>query len=162
VYPVAIRFGFSPNVFEMWIDRTRYVGSLSGSPPTSFSLKDATSGLYGWQGGWGQLQIYIGDASDFTFSDYLAQIDHATNGLTGGLRWQRTDERIRQLLRYAGLADSQMNLDHGVAYMPRASLAGTTLQSQLDLAVATEQGRLFVAGDGTVQFHNRITTRYNL
>lgn len=162
VYPVAIRFGFTPNVFEMWIDRTRYVGSLAGSPPTSYSLRDATSGLYGWQGGWGHLQVYVGAEADFTFTDYLVQIEHATSGLTGGLRWQRTDERIRTLAKYAGLTDAQLDLEQGAAWMPRATLAGSTFITEAQAAVDTEQGRLLMTGDGNLRFDNRSTTRYNL
>lgn len=160
-YPVAIRWGWSPAVFEVWIDQTRYVGSPSGSGPTGGFLYTVDSGAFSSQGGFGHVQIYAGPAADWTFEDYLAQIYDATNGLTGGLRWQRTDERLRQLLRYAGLTDAQMDLDPGVAYMPRASLARTTLTDQIARVVATEQGRVFVAGDGTVRFHNRIRTRYN-
>lgn len=160
-YPVAIRWGASPAVFEVWIDRTRYTGSLSGSGPTGATLSTIDSGAFSSQGGFGQLQVYAGPATAWTFEDFLAQIDHATNGLTGGLRWQRTDERLRQLLRYAGLTDAQMDLDPGVAYMPRASLAGTNLADQISRVVATEQGRVFVGGDGNVRFHNRVTARYN-
>jgi hypothetical protein len=160
-YPVALRWGASPAVFEVWIDRARYVGSLSGSGPTGAALSSVDSGAFASQGGFGHLQIYAGAPADYTFEDYLAQIDHVTNGLSGGLRWQRTDERLRQLLRYSGLTDAQMDLDVGVAYMPRASLAGTTLPDQVARVIATEQGRVFVGGDGTVRFHNRIRARYN-
>lgn len=160
-YPVAVRWGASPAVFEVWIDRTRYVGSLSGSGPTGGTLSSVDSGAFSSQGGFGHLQIYAGTPEAWTFDDYLAQIDHACNGRTGGLRWQRTDERLRQLLRYAGLTDAQMDLDPGVAYMPRASLARTALPDQISRVVATEQGRVFVGGDGRVRFHNRIRTRYN-
>ena len=161
VYPVAIRWGFNPPVFEAWINRTRYVGSLSGSGPTGGYFFSADSGTQNSQGGFGHLQIYAGDPNAWTFADYLAQIDHATSALTGGLRWQRTDERLRSLARYAGLADSQLHYDRGVAYMPRASLAGTTWQQQSQLAVDTEQGRVFIDGAGRQVFHNRVTTKYD-
>lgn len=162
VYPIAVRFGFSPAVLEVWIGRTRYTGSLSGSGPTSGRINSADSGAFATQGGFGHLQLYVGAPSDWTFADYLAQIDHAASGMTGGLRWQRTDERLRTLARYAGLTDAQLDYDRGVAYMQRASLAGSTWAAQAQLAVATEQGRLITAGDGTQRFDNRINARYNL
>lgn len=161
-FPMAVRFGFSPAVFEVWIGRTRYVGSLSGSGPTGGRFNSADSGAFATQGGFGHLQLYTGRPEDWTFEDYLAQVDHVSNGLTGGLRRQRTDERLHTIALYAGLSESQLRYDRGVAYMPRASLAGSTWQQQAERAVSTEQGRLYTAGDGSQRFHNRQTARYNL
>lgn len=161
-YPIAIRYGYTPTVFELWVDRARYTGTMAGSAPASFTyLINATSNV-NFQGSWGHLQVYVGDAADFTFDQYLGQIRYANNAMTGGLRWQRTDERIRTLAQYAGLSASQLNLDRGSAYMPRASLAGKTFATAAAEAVDTEQGRLFVAGNGSLRFHSRATTRYDL
>lgn len=160
-FPMAIRHGINPSVFELWLGRKRFVGSLSGAPPASHKWVQVDSGAFNSQGSFGHIQLYIGPAEAFTFEDYLAQIDHAESPLTGGLRWQRTDERIATVSRYAGLSDSQLQLDRGTAYMPRASLAGKTWTQVAQEAVDTEQGRLLWR-DQHLEFHNRVTTKYNL
>jgi hypothetical protein len=160
-YPIGVRWDFASSVMELWQGRKRFVGALSGSVPSSYRFLDCSSGSPSFQGSFGHLQLYIGDADGFTFADYLAQIEHAENALTGGLRWQRTDERIATVSRYAGLTDSQLQLDRGVAYMPRASLAGRTWTQVVQEAVDTEQGRLLWR-DRQLHFDNRVNTKYNV
>lgn len=160
-YPIVVRYAFNPRVFELWVGPQRTVGSLSGTAAGSMTLFQAYSKFF-WQGLWGYLQVYVGQAADWTFADYLAQLDIAGNKITSGYGWQRTDERIRLLAKYAGLTDAQLDLERGTAWMPRASIAGSTFIAEAQAAVDTEQGRLFNTGDGHLRFHNRLTTRYNL
>lgn len=160
-YPIAFRHGTTASVFELWLGKKRFTGSLTGSPPASgYSFGSACSGAFWFQGSWGHLQLYVGAEADYTFTDYLAQIEHVTSALTGGYARQRTDERIRTVARYAGLTDAQLDLDRGVAYMTRAALAGRTFTDLRDEAVATEQGRCLTSGDGNLRFHSRSRTRY--
>lgn len=160
-YPVGIRFGADGTVFEFWQGRKRFTGTLSGTPASSYRFVNCASGIFNYQGSFGHLQLYVGAEADYTFEHYLAQIDHAENALTGGLRWQRTDERIATISRYAGLTDGQMQLDRGASYMARASLAGKTWQQAVQEAVDTEQGRL-IWRDEHLVFNNRVNTRYNV
>lgn len=159
-YPIAIRHGTVPSVFELWMGRKRYTGTLSGTPETSMKWGTGSTGAFWYQGSFGHLQIYVGAEATYDFDDYLAQIDFCENALTGGYARQRTDERIRTVARYAGLTDAQLDLDRGVAYMPRASMAGKTFTQLRDDAVSTEQGRCFSGPDGNLRFHNRSRTKY--
>lgn len=160
-YPIAIRHGASPSVFELWMGRKRYTGSLSGSPPAGgYAWGTGCSGAFWFQGSYGHMQIYVGAESDYTFDNYLAQIDFCENALTGGYRFQRTDERLLTLSQYAGKTAAECDFDRGGAYMERAALAGKTYKQAAAEAVATEQGRLFTAGNGNSVFHNRIRTKY--
>jgi hypothetical protein len=140
------------------IDRKRIPGSLFGASTGGFDSIVVDAGIPGTAAA--HVQLYLGDAADVSVDAHIAQYEHGMHPHTGGLRFQRTDERIRTLARYGGLADGQLDLDAGCSYMSRASLAGKTFRSAAAEVVATEQGRLFSAGNGNLTFHNRSRTRY--
>jgi hypothetical protein len=158
-FPIAIRYGYSPSVFEVWMNATRWVGTLSGSAPvddtTVFTGVGCSQGRL--EGSVGHAQLYAGAAGDFDFTAWQAQIAAAGDGLSG----QRTDERIRTILTYASSTAIPAVLDEGSTYMQRASLAGRRPGQLIDDAVATERGRFFVDGSGIATFHAR-TRAYNL
>jgi hypothetical protein len=157
-FPIAIRYGYSPSVFEVWMNATRWVGALSGSAPVDDTTVFTVSLLQGrLEGSVGHAQLYAGAAGDFDFTAWQAQIAAAGDGLSG----QRTDERIRTILTYASSTAIPAVLDEGSTYMQRASLAGRRPGQLIDDAVATERGRFFVDGAGIATFHAR-TRAYNL
>lgn len=158
---IALRFALS-STQEVWVNgKVSQVTIADVDPPPSsaaFTLL-ALGPLSHFLGDVAHLQIYT---SGYTFAQHVAQYQHGSDELYGGLRWQRSDERIRTLANYAGLTDAEMDLDRGVAYLPRAELAGQTFSTAASAAVATERGRLLMSGDGQLTFHNRTRTRYNL
>src|SRR6266511_3661988 len=156
-FPVAARYGFNPSLFELWVGGRVLTGTVTGSAPTSSQLTYLAIPESNWSGSIAHAQVYIGAASDFTHDMYLEQVDVGLNGMAR----QRVDERIRTLLRYAGLTDADLLLDVGVAVMGQASLAGNRPGTLVRAAADTERGRLFVDGAGRVVFHNRTRT-YNV
>jgi hypothetical protein len=101
------------------------------------------------------LQVLIGSASNpYTLTDHLAQYAH---GLTG-LERQSTGSRIVKLGGWAGLTAAQMSyVDNGCSVMAPARLSGKTVAEAMYEARDTEQGRLFINGDGLPVFQDRRT-----
>lgn len=155
---LTVLLDLSAGTASFLIDRKRIPGSLFGASTGGFDSVVVDAGVPGTAAA--HLQLYLGDAAEVSIAAHTAQYEHGMHPHTGGLRFQRTDERVRTLARYAGLADGQLDLDPGCSYMGRASLAGKTFRSASAEVVATEQGRLFAAGDGILTFHNRSRTRY--
>src|SRR5262249_52095047 len=103
------------------------------------------------------VQVYLGPPTAWGRTQFLAQAAMAFTGLER----QRTDDRIRTLAHYAGIPDGELQLDVGVDYVQKASLAGLSPLAAMRSAVETERGGLFVNGGGQLIFHNRQRT-YNI
>lgn len=155
-YMLGLRFGFTPNVLELWIDDAIYTATLSGvlAGPLSISQLDAVA-----IGSIAHLQLYMGAAADFTNADFLAQ---RAVGLSG-LERQTTGARVRSVLAYAGVPSVEYasTVDAGTTVMAKAQLAGKNPLAALREAEATEQGLLYVDGSGQVIFKDR-RTLYNV
>lgn len=148
---VALRWGFGPNVIEVWTDEVQTVGTLSFAPASSARI-DKIYLPEGWfAGSLAHVQLYIGSANDWTFEDFTAQ---RRVGLEGFDR-QTTGERINTVLDFAGFPAGRRDIDAGRAVMQPLSLAGKRPLDPLEEAVETEQGRLF-AERGRVVFHDRV------
>ena len=147
---IGIRWGFTPNTVELWVDGTRTVGTLSFVPAGSARMDDFYMPESRFDGSIAQVQVYIGDAEDYTFEMFQAQ---RRVGLEGFDR-QTTGERINTVLDYAGFPSGRRDIDAGTAVMQPLSLAGKRPLDPLEEAVETEQGRLFAQG-GRVVFHDR-------
>jgi hypothetical protein len=147
--PIALRYGFDPSVFELWVGTHQYTGALSGSTPASDTVLSATVGTF-YAGGFGHIQLYVGASSEWTFTDYLAQHQHALVGLER----QTTGQRVNTVLDYAGVDSASRDVDRGCSVMQRAALAGRTPLAALQEANTTEQGRLFMRAN-RIQFHDR-------
>lgn len=149
-YMIGIRYGFTPNVLELWVDDQIYTTTLSGvfAGPGAVYAVDTGPAI---QGSVAHLQVYVGSPTDWTHADFLAQ---RQIGLTG-LEYQSTGQRINTILDYAGVPAGDRAVDPGVSYMQKATLAGQTPQTALQNAVTTERGRGFAAGDGRYVFHDR-------
>lgn len=155
---LTLHLNVASGVSSFWIDKQEYLGDVGGASTGSLD-SIVVDGL--WPGSAAcHLQTYAGPAASVNRQLHLAQYEHGTNEVTGGLRFQRTDERFRTLCRYAGTPEP--DCDFGTVWMPQAELAGSTLTSQLASIVETEQGRGFVSAAGVPQFHSRIRARYNL
>jgi len=155
--PIAIRYGYSPSVFEFWIGSTRTVGTLSGTAPTSTTLAQITAPPNTFSGLYGHVQLYVGATTDWDFTRFSAQVDAGNSGLAG----QRTGDRIVTLAQYAGVPTTDLDfIDQGEAQLQRASLAGKTPLTAMREAETTEQGRLRTNGQGLIVFDPR-TRRYN-
>lgn len=155
--PVGVQITFSS--VKLWIADQEYVApSVTGSP-------NSPQQLYGNVyldrifGSVSHFQIHTGAPGDFTHADFLEQYQAGI----GGFVYDRTDERIARILRYASPATTiPAALDQGVTFMQRASFAGKKPGQLIDESVDTERGRFFVDGAGTCRFHSRIRTHYNL
>lgn len=152
-YMLGLRFGFTPNVIELWVDGDVYTGTLSGA----FAGPAIISSVFFGQnflGSIAHMQMYIGAAADWDRTAFLAQ---RTVGLLG-LGRQTTGDRIKTLARYAGKTDGQLvNVDNGCSIMQAARLAGKTVAQGMYEARDTEQGDLFIDGSGLLTFHDRRT-----
>jgi len=160
VVPIALRYGYNPAVFEVWIGADRFVGSLSGSPPTSATVTRVYAGVNGFTGSISHVQLYIGDpTTGFTFADFAAQ---QNMGLTG-LERQLTGDRVRTIAQYAGIPNAEFanTIDSGTSVMQVATLAGKTPLEAMREAETTEQGLLYVDGAGNLTFNDR-RTLYNV
>lgn len=148
--PVALRFGFSPAVCELWVGDQVFTATPTITGTADVSFDQVAIGRY-WRGQIAHAQVYIGADADWTRTHFLAQHEA---GLTG-LERQTTGERIHTVLDYAGFPRGRRDIDPGTAVMARASLAGQRPLDELQKATATERGRLFAQG-GRVKFHDRI------
>jgi hypothetical protein len=148
---VTMRLSLPAGDIELWVGRDVVAtATMSGTPPTSMEFDTilVTDNLYG---SIGHVQVRLGD----DVMPYTQHLEQHQLGLDGLAR-QRTGERIRTVLGYAGVPTSAMDrVDDGTSVMRRASLAGKTARQAIDEAVDTERGRLFSAGTGEVVFHDR-------
>lgn len=152
-YLVGLRFGFTPNVLEIWVDNTSYSTTFA----TVYTFTNIYAAFITAHGNMVHHQLYVGAPADFTFADFTAQ---RAVGLTG-LEYQATGQRINSILDYAGVSATDRLVDAGVSVMAPATLAGMAPADALALAVATERGRGFISGDGKYVFQDRIHT-YNV
>lgn len=152
--PVGIRLTFTS--ITLWLaDQEFTAASVTGSPS---GPQQVFGNVYLGRllGSVAHFQIHVGD---FTHDDFLAQ--HRVG--IDGMAYDRTDERIARILRYVSPTDPiPAQLDQGVTFMQRASLAGKRPGQVIDEAVDTERGRFYVDGGGISRFHSRIRTHYNL
>lgn len=150
-YMIGMRFGFTPNTLELWVDDQTYTATLSGV----YAGPGAISALQvGPIGSAAHLQLYVGAASDWDHEDFLAQ---RAVGL-GGLDRQTTGARIRSILAYySGIPTGEYDstVDSGTAVMAKAELAGKNPFDALREAETTEQGLLWIDGTGDVVFSDR-------
>lgn len=157
-YMLGLRFGFSTNLIEMWVDGDIYTGTLTGVLAGP-AIIDAVYFGPNFLGSVAHMQMYLGSSTDWDNDDFLAQ---RTVGLLG-LERQTTGERIKSIARYAGLPNwSFVNtIDPGQSVMQAATLAGQTPLDAMRDAVRTEQGLLYVDGSGRLVFKDR-RTLYNI
>lgn len=146
-YLIGLRYGFTPNVLELWVDDQTYVATLSGSlagPDEFVTLTTSPNGSVA------HLQLYIGASTDFTHDDFLAQREV---GLLGFDR-QRVDQRIRTILNYAGVTDAELELQESPTVMQPAAFAG---QASVDLARAATvtDGGVLLTRAGEIVFQSR-------
>lgn len=149
---LGLRYGYNPKVFELQVDTKTYTGALAGAAPGSDSLVEHAGPLF-YQGAFAHLQYYVGAKPPNLSAQVLAA--------QAGLEEQLTGERANTILDYAGVPAGVRDIDPGVAVMSRARLAGKDPLTCLEEARRTEQGRLFMSGDGRVQFRDR-QRNYNI
>lgn len=155
--PIALRVGPSAGTAELWVGRSQTIGTVAVVTPGPVTAVTVDFGA-SFTGALAAAQIYLGAADDFTYGDFLEQ---QVVGL-GGLDQQTTGERIRSILTYAGVPESeQAHIDDGVSVMQPASLAGQSPADAIGEAVETEQGAIYVRGDGVIDFADR-RRRYNI
>lgn len=156
--PVALRAGFTPNVLEAWVGRDRFIGTLTGSAPTSAAVAAVDGPNIGWCGSIAYLQVYVGLATDWDYSDFQEQMDVGLYGLER----QTTGARVLSVARYAGLpAGLLANIDPGCSVMQPAKLAGQKPSDAWREAERTEQGLLYVDRSGNLIFKDR-NSLYNI
>jgi hypothetical protein len=153
-YIIGMRFGFTPNTLELWVDDAVYTATLSGVLAGPLNISGMSGFAYG---SIAHMQLYVGAANDFTHDDFLAQ---RQVGLAG-LERQTTGERIRTIASYAGVRGGEMVVDTGTSVMTRATLAGLTPAQAMRDAERTEQGLLYVDGSGRIVFKDR-RSLYNI
>lgn len=92
---------------------------------------------------------------DLTSAEVL---EHYAAGVTGGLN-QTVRERMAIVADFLGLVDSGLYDDTNLGdttYLGAARLSGSAL-SYMQTLMQTEQGRMFVTGDGVLTVHDRQT-----
>lgn len=151
-YICAIRYGYTPNLLEMWVNDQVYTAALAGALAGPDLVASIFTAAYG---SIAHMQLYVGDANAFTYADFLLQ---RQVGLLG-LERQSTGDRIRTIAQYAGIPNSEIanTIDAGTSVMQRASLAGKTRLDAMREAEVTEQGLLYVDGSGNLCFADRRT-----
>lgn len=147
---VTLRLTLPSGLCELWIDdHDSVTTTLLGSIPSSTSWSSIAAGSH--VGSVGHVQVHVGPAA-FPRTMHLAQYRAGLLGLDG----QLTGERVRTILRYAGIPDGELgDVDSGTVVMQNASLAGMTPAEALRVAEATEQGLLMASGAGRVTFADR-------
>lgn len=154
--PIAMRFGWSPNIVEFWYaDRAAQVGTWTGSP-ANLSINQLYPVRDGYAGAVGHVQLYVGPASAWTHTDFLTQYQQGLTGLYG----QTPGQRINTILDYAGFPAGRRDIDTGVASMQNVALTGTDPLTAMTEALDTERGRLYATG-GRIVFRDRISL-YNM
>lgn len=153
---VGAQMTLSPPSVSLWVDDQVQTVVIGSSPPASMTVNLMIC-FASVVGAMAHLQLYLGNPSDFTHVDFLAQ---RQVGLTG-LAYQTTGQRINSILDYAGVPTADRAVDPGCSYMQRAQLAGQDPGAAILDAVSTERGRGFAGGDGRYVFHDR-TRIYNV
>lgn len=139
----------------MRVNGSTVTASAAGVAPASATFERLKLGV-NYVGSLSHLQLYVtgGGSTPPAMSDHTTQWQA---GLTG-LGRQHTGERIRTILGYAGLVEAQMQqIDPGTSVMARAALAGKTIAQALYEARDTEQGALYIDGQGLPVFADRRT-----
>ena len=153
-FPLAIRYGWDSALIELWVGSNRYTGVLAGVPAGPNFLNSQQIVCTFYAGAFAHVQTYVSSATDFSYTDYLAQYQVAQTALAR----QTTGERIETLAKYGGKNDGQLiNVDTGCTVMQPARLAGRTVADAMYEARDTEQGDLYVDGSGLLTFHDRRT-----
>lgn len=143
---VAMRLTESTGLVEFWLNAdTPQTFNLSG--PSVATFNQLIIGTYA-SVTMAHCQLYVGG---YTRAQHLAQFQMGQFGL----EYQTTGARVTQILNYAGIPAGLQNVDAGNSFMSKATMAGTAVKNQLDAATVTEQGRLFVDGQGRTVFHGR-------
>lgn len=150
---VSARLNNLTGACDLYVDDVSVSGAVASGTSTGHfdtTILQAVGGVTAF----GHVQVYAGAVSTWTQTRHLAQYNA---GLTG-LERQSTGARIRTIGGYAGLTAAQMaGVDEGCSVMSRAQLAGKTIAAAMYEARDTERGRLFMAGDGSLTFHDRRT-----
>ena len=158
--PIGIRYGWDTATVELWVGRNRYPGVLAGVPgggPNALGSTTRVCTFYA--GGFGHIQHYISDPTEFTFQHFLDQQTAAATCLER----QLTGDRIRTMAAYAGLpaVEYTNTVDPGTSPMQLVSLAGRTAVEVMREAEVTEQGLLHTDPSGRVVFRDR-RSLYNI
>jgi hypothetical protein len=145
---------FSSGDIALWVDTGEHTNNTGGSGTNDLALdRIALDGGEGTASGlrMAHLQCYIGDSDAFTHDDFLAQYQV---GFVSIGQHQRVDERIRQICNYAGLTDSQLDLEESDTLIQDPQFAGQRPGDLAVAAAATGGGILFTQGDRLV-YHDR-------
>lgn len=150
---VTARLNNTTGAVDLYVDATSASGTIGAGTSTGAfdtTILQAT----GTATAFAHVQVYGGPASTWDQTAHLAQYQMGLSGLER----QTTGARIQTIGSYAGLTASQMAaVDQGCSVMSRARLSGQTIAEAMYEARNTERGRLFIAGDGSLTFHDRRT-----
>lgn len=84
---------------------------------------------------------------------------HAAAGLTG-FTGERSDQRVARVASYVGVPAAQQVLEVGLSTTGPAKISGQSALAAMQAVESTENGLLFVDGQGRLMFHAR-SHRYN-
>ena len=90
----------------------------------------------------------------------LARIQDHYHAGVDGLTGERTDERIGRIADWIGIPSADRNFDVGDGTVGHQATSGVQPIEAMREVAHTENGVLFLAGDGDLTFHNR-SRRYN-
>lgn len=114
---------------------------------------DLTSGLKTSLQAWWDLDEASGTRSDAESTNDLS--DNNTVTSSSGYPSERADIRVGRVLDAIGWPSGKRDLNTAVVTLAAITLDETNALSHLQKVQQTEDGLLFIAGDGDVQFHDR-------
>jgi hypothetical protein len=149
----SVRINNTTGAVDLYVDAI-YVSGTLGAGTATGAFDTTILQATGATTAYGHVQVYGGAAGTWSQTIHAAQYQM---GLAG-LERQTTGARVRTIATYAGLALGQLaGIDDGCSVMSRALLSGKTIADAMYECRDTERGRLFIAGDGTLTFHDRRT-----
>jgi hypothetical protein len=148
--PIGVYIKESTSTVELWIGSQRIPGTLAGSPVGAGFLDLPFLGNQ-IDFDVSHIQFYVGQ--NWGYTQYLEQIHQGYSPLDR----QTPGQRINTLLNYAGYPAGSpwRDIDDGASILGPATLAGASPKAAIDVAVETEQGRLWANGH-TLTFADRL------
>lgn len=156
---VTFAWDTGTNTVTMYVDKKSTTAATTGSELLPEIVDEIYIGANasivstGFAGNLAGVRVYAGD---YTQAEHLAAYEAGLNGLGA----QSVDERIRTILNYAGIPDSQLDLEASDSLIQREAFAGQRPGELASAAAVTGGGVLFTREDRLV-YHDR-RHRFNL
>lgn len=149
---IAVQLRYSGGTaLRLWVDSgVTTTSSWTGSPGTTVTFTAVTVGR-GMSGAVAYVQVYVGDRTGFSDSEYRVQLDAGLNGFDRQLAGDRYGVLTRDVRGFSeGFA-----LGDPTTLMSPARWAGKSRAAALQDVATAEGGQIFCGPDGPVSARNR-------